>query len=63
LFEENKAPFGIFVDGVAKMAFLDETSAAPGKSHSADPWFIRGIVFEEEQEILILDFERLFHAG
>jgi hypothetical protein len=31
LFEENKEPFGIFVDGVAKMAFLDEVSAAPGK--------------------------------
>jgi len=45
------------------MAFLDEAPAAPGESHSVDLRFTRGIAFEDEQKILILDFERLFHAG
>jgi len=63
LLEANKIPFGIIVDGVAKMAFLEEAPIEPGKAHSVDPQFIRGIAFEDEQEILILDFERLFNAN
>jgi purine-binding chemotaxis protein CheW len=63
LLEENKMPFGIIVDMVEKMAFLEETTADPEKAHGVDPRYVRGIAFEDEQEIVILDFERLFHAG
>jgi len=63
LLEENKMPFGIIVDGVAKMANLEETATTPGKAQGVDSRYIKGITFEDDQEIMILDFERLFHAG
>jgi chemotaxis signal transduction protein len=63
LLEENNRPFGILVDAVAKMAFLEETTADPEKAYGVDPRYVRGVAYEEEQEIVILDFERLFHAG
>jgi purine-binding chemotaxis protein CheW len=63
LLEENKMPFGIVVDGVAKMAVLEETTTVAGKAQGIDPQYVRGITFEDDHEIMILDFERLFHAG
>lgn len=63
LLEENKMPFGIIVDGVAKMAALEEATTAAGKAQGIDPRYVRGITFENDHEIMILDFERLFHAG
>jgi purine-binding chemotaxis protein CheW len=63
LLEENKTPFGIAVEGVAKMANLEATIAPPGKAHGIDSRYVQGTVLEDEQEIIILNFERLFHAG
>jgi purine-binding chemotaxis protein CheW len=63
LLEESKIPFGIVVEGVAKMASLEETIKATKKVLGIDAQYVKGIVFEDEQEIVILDFERLFHAG
>jgi purine-binding chemotaxis protein CheW len=63
LLEENKVPFGIRVDSVVKMLKLDEQPAGPDKVQGIDHKFVKGIVHEEEHEVLILDFERLFHAG
>jgi chemotaxis signal transduction protein len=63
LLEENKKPFGIIVDGVAKMAKLEDATLAPGKVQGVDPAYVKGIAYEDDQEIVILDFERLFHAG
>ncbi len=63
LLEENKAPFGIIVDSVVKMAKLEAPSAVPKKIQGVEMNYIQGIVYEDDQEILILDFERLLHAG
>ncbi len=63
LLEENSRPFGIIVDTVVRMAKLDEPASAPAKTPGVDPKYIKGIVFEDDQEIMILDFERLLHAG
>jgi len=63
LLEVNKNPFGIVVDTVVKMTPL--TSPAPGvaKLQGVDPKFIQGLVYEDDREIMILDGERLLHAG
>ena len=63
LLEENKAPFGIIVDSVVKMAKLEAPSAVPEKIQGMEMKYIQGVVYEDDQEILILDFERLLHAG
>lgn len=63
LLEENKIPFGIVVQGVAKMATLEEPTTDAKKAPGIDPQYVQGIVFDDEQEIVILNFERLFHAG
>jgi purine-binding chemotaxis protein CheW len=62
LLEEKKVPFGILVDGVAKMAKLEDSTLAPGKAQGIDPAYVKGITYDDDQEIMILDFERLFHA-
>jgi len=62
LLEENGIPFGIIADSVVKTARLTEAAAA-GDPQDIDPQFVKGRVFDDDQEITILDFERLFHAG
>lgn len=63
LLEDNKMLFGITVDSVVKMAKLEEPSGPPEKIQGMETKYIRGVVYEDDQEILILDFERLLHAG
>jgi purine-binding chemotaxis protein CheW len=63
LLEENKVPLGIVVDSVLRMMPLEEPVAAPEKVRGVDPKFVKGFAYEEDQEIMILDFERLLHAG
>ncbi len=64
LLEENKMLFGITVDSVVKMAKSDGLSPVPQQTRGLDPQYIKGIVYDDNQEIIILDFERLlFHAG
>jgi purine-binding chemotaxis protein CheW len=63
LVEENKKSFGITVDGVAKMVKLEDGPAVLGKAQGIDPGFVKGCVYDDGQEIIILDFERLFNAG
>jgi purine-binding chemotaxis protein CheW len=63
LLEENKLPFGIVVDSVVKMVRLEEQPAPPQKIKGIDPKHVKGFVYDEDHEIMILDFERLFHAG
>jgi len=64
LLEENKMLFGITVDNVVKMAKIDELSPVPQQTRGLDPQYIKGIAYDNNQEIIILDFERLlFHAG
>ena len=63
LLEENKMPFGIVVDSVIKMTSLEDPAPAPEKVRGIDPKFVKGFAYEEDQEIMVLDFERLLHAG
>jgi purine-binding chemotaxis protein CheW len=62
LLEENSVPFGIVVDSVMRMMSLEEPAAAPEKVRGVDPKYVTGFSYEEDQEIMILDFERLLHA-
>jgi purine-binding chemotaxis protein CheW len=63
LLQVNEESFGIIVDSVVKMTKLEEIAPTPEKTQGIDPKYIKGVVYEEDQEILIFDFERLFHAG
>jgi len=63
LLEENSVFFGIIVDSVVKMTRLVDPTKTPEKTEGIDPKYVRGVAFEDEQEIMILDFERLLHAG
>jgi len=63
LLEENKVPFGISVDSVVKMTKLPESAPIAGKFDDIDEKYVKGATYDDDQEILILDFERLLHAG
>jgi purine-binding chemotaxis protein CheW len=63
LLEENGVPFGIIVDSVVKMAKLEDPTMVPEKSQEIETKYVKGIVIDDEQDIVILDFERLLHAG
>jgi len=63
LLEESKRPFGIVVDTVVKMNRLEEQPAPREKVQGVDHAFVKGFVYDEDHEIMILDFERLFHAN
>jgi purine-binding chemotaxis protein CheW len=63
LLEESGLPFGIIVDSVVKMAKLEDPTQAPEKTQGIETKYVKGIVVEDDQEIMILDFERLLHAG
>jgi chemotaxis signal transduction protein len=62
LLEENGVPFGIIADSVVKTARFEEP-AANLEPQDIDPKYVRGLVYDDDQEITILDFERLLHAG
>ncbi len=63
LLEDNSIPFGIIVDSVVKMAKFEDSFTAPAKTPGVDSQYVRGAVFDDDQEILILNCERLIHAG
>jgi len=63
LLEDNGVPFGIIVDNVVKMAKLEDPSKVLETSGDVETKFMKGIVVEDEQDIVILDFERLLYAG
>jgi len=63
LLEESGAPFGIVVDSVMRMTSLEGPEAgAPEKAQGIDPKYVKGFSYDEDREIMILDFERLLHA-
>ncbi len=63
LLEDNNVPFGIIVDTVVKMAKLDDPLSAPGTTSGINSQYVKGTVFDDDQEIIILNCERLIHAG
>jgi purine-binding chemotaxis protein CheW len=63
LLEEGGKPFGITVDSVVKMARLEDPKDPPAAIKGIDMKLVKGIQFDDDQEITLLHFERLFHAG
>ena len=63
LLEVNKNPFGIVVDSVVKMTPLAGLTTGVAKQQGVDPKFVQGLAYEDDREIMILDGERLLHAG
>ena len=63
LLEEGGKPFGITVDSVVKMARLEDPKDLPAESKGIDMKLVKGIQFDDDQEITLLNFERLFHAS
>ncbi len=62
LLEERGTPFGIVVDSVMRMTNLEDPGATPEKVQGVDPKYVEGICYEEDREIMILNFERLLHV-
>jgi chemotaxis signal transduction protein len=63
LLQEGDRPFGITVDTVVKMSKLEDPAEAPAEIKGVNPKLVKGIRTEDDQEIILLSFERLFHAG
>jgi chemotaxis signal transduction protein len=63
LLEEGGKPFGITVDSVVKMARLEDPKDSPAESKGINMKLVKGIQFDEDKEITLLNFERLFYAG
>ena len=63
LLQEGDKSFGITVDSVVKMLPLEDVSAPAADVKGINTKLVRGIRFDDDQEIILLSFERLFHAG
>ena len=63
LLREGDRPFGITVDAVVKMTKLDDAPDEKIDVKGLDPLLVRAVRYEEDQEIILLGFERLFYAG
>ena len=64
LLQEGDRPFGITVDSVVKMAKLEDPTEPPAEIKGIDPKLVKGVRTDnDDQEIILLNFERLFHAG
>lgn len=61
--EKGTPPVGIIVDSVLKMTSLEEPAEKPKKSEGIDPAYIRGIVKADDQDVILLDMEKVIHAG
>ena len=63
ILREGDRRFGVSVDGVLKMAKLEHPDDQPVEIQGVQSPLIKGRGFEDDQEIILLSFERLFHAG
>ena len=63
LLQEGDRPYGITVDTVVKMSPLEDPEGRPPEIKGINPQLIAGVRYEDDQEIILLSFERLFHAG
>jgi purine-binding chemotaxis protein CheW len=63
LLQVGDKPFGITVDEVVKMTKLEDPTDAPADIKGINAKLVKGTRLEDDQEIIILGFERLFHAG
>ncbi|HAK59728.1 MAG TPA: hypothetical protein DCO77_05010 [Nitrospiraceae bacterium] len=63
LLEVSKNPFAIEVDRVSRMTKFDALAPSPAEAAGVDVQYIKGLAYEQNDEIIILDFERLFFHG
>lgn len=63
LLEEKGTAFGIAVDSVQKMAQVVQIVTAQSETQGIAARYIRGLAYEDNREIIILDFERLLFHG
>lgn len=63
LLEEKGTLFGIAVDSVQKMAQFEQPTPAQSETQGIAAQYIRGLAYEDNREIIILDFERLLFHG
>jgi purine-binding chemotaxis protein CheW len=63
LLQEDGRAFGITVDTVVKMLPLEEPEGKAPEIKGINPRLVAGAQFEDDQEIILLSFERLFNAG
>jgi purine-binding chemotaxis protein CheW len=64
LLQEGDRSFGITVDSVVKMARFEDQTGPPAEIKGIDPKLVSGIHRDDDdQEIILLNFERLFNAG
>jgi purine-binding chemotaxis protein CheW len=63
LFQEENKVFGVSVDSVVKMSPLEETEGKPPDIDGINLQLVTGTSYDDNQEIILLSFERLFHAG
>ena len=63
LLQEANRPYGITVDTVVKMSPLEDPDGPPPEVKGINPQLVMGVRHEDDQEIILLSFERLLHAG
>ena len=63
LLQEGDKPFGITIDEFVRMAKLEDPTDVPADIKGINAKLVKGTRLEDDQEIIILGFERLFHAS
>lgn len=63
LLRAGNRQFGVSVDSVVKMARLEHPDDQAVDLKGVRSSLIKGRGFDDDQEIILLSFERLFHAG
>ncbi len=63
LLRERDWSFGVTVDAVIKMAKLDDATDERIDVPGVDPRLVKAVRYDEDQEVILLSFERLFYAG
>lgn len=63
LLQEGRWSFGISVDSVVKMSVLQDPVGPVQDVKGVNTHLVKGVQYEDDQEIILINFERLFHAG
>jgi chemotaxis signal transduction protein len=63
LLQEGDRRFGITVEKVVKIARLEDPTEPPAEIKGINPKLVKGIHLEDDQETILLSFERLYYAG
>jgi chemotaxis signal transduction protein len=62
LLQDGDRPYGITVDSVVRMTRLEDPTDPPAEVTGVNPTLVKGVQMDDDQEIILLNFERLFHA-